>query len=78
MLLNKAREAVAIDGDGSEDVIEKTLSSAWSLGPKHVGPNLMSVGKMLDGEQGRVIAPLGNPSVGEHLKLAGEDVREQG
>lgn len=67
--LNKAREAVAIDGDGSEDVIEKTLSSAWSLGPKHVGPNLMSVGKMLDGDRGRVIAPLGNPSVGEHLKL---------
>ena len=67
--LNTAREAIAIDGDGSEDTIEKTLSAAWSLGPKHVGPNMMSVGKMLDCERGQVIAPLGNPSVGEHFKL---------
>lgn len=62
--LGSSREAAALDKEGAEGIIEEILSSAWALGPKQVGPNVMSVGKMLDGEGGNFVRPLGKPSVG--------------
>ena len=40
--LKTSREAVAIDGDGTEGDVEANLSEAWALGPKQVGPNLLT------------------------------------
>lgn len=63
--LKTAREAVAVDGDGTEGGVEETLSNAWALGPKQIGPNAMMVGKMLDGVDGEAIRRLGRARVGE-------------
>ena len=71
--LNKAREA-AIDGAARrcyrEDSVIRLV--AWAEARR---PNLM-VGKMLEGGQGRVIAPWVIHRLGS--LAAGEDVREQG
>jgi ribosome assembly protein 1 len=63
--LKTAREAVAVDGDGTEGGVEETLSNAWAFGPKQIGPNAMMVGKMLDGVDGEAIRRLGRARVGE-------------
>lgn len=68
--LGSSREAAALDEEGEEDNIEKILSTAWALGPKQVGPNLMSVGKMLDGEGGNFVRPLGKPYVGKCFRMS--------
>ena len=63
--LKTSREAVAIDGDGTEGYVEANLSEAWALGPKQVGPNLLMVGETIDAETGMPLRSLGKPLVGE-------------
>jgi ribosome assembly protein 1 len=62
--LESSREASSLDEAETGGIIEEILSAAWALGPKQVGPNVMSVGKMLDGEGGDFVRPLGKASVG--------------
>ena len=68
--LESSRQATTIEGDGTEGV-EEILSSAWALGPKQVGPNMMTLGKMLNYEGGDVVRPLGKPSVGMAFGIPG-------
>ena len=42
--LNSAREAVTYEEQGPETIIDDTFRSAWVLGPKRVGANILNVG----------------------------------
>ena len=63
--LKTSRDALAVEGDGTEGDIEVILSEAWALGPKQIGPNLLTVGDTVDGETGMPLRSLGKPLVGE-------------
>jgi ribosome assembly protein 1 len=62
--LETSLEAVKVDDDGLDGVIPKAMSTAWALGPKQVGPNVLSIGKMLDGPGGGAVGAFGKPVVG--------------
>jgi len=42
--LNSAREAVTYEEQGPETIVADTFRSAWVLGPKRVGANILNVG----------------------------------
>jgi len=63
--LKTSRDALAVEGDGTEGDVQAILSEAWALGPKQVGPNLLTVGETVDGETGMPLRSLGKPLVGE-------------
>ena len=74
--LKTSRDAVAVDGDGSENIIEDVLSKAWALGPKQIGPNVLSMGGMLREEEGEELRQLGGARVGEALGLPSASTEE--
>ena len=79
--LESSREAAALEEEGEDGIVEKLLSGAWALGPKQVGPNVLSVGKMFDadpGEGGNFVRPLGKPSVGMSFGISSNTVQSVG
>ena len=65
--LKTSRDALAVEGDRMEGDVQAILSEAWALGPKQVGPNLLTVGETVDGETGMPLRSLGTPLVGRLL-----------